>query len=71
MFVLRVFFFFLLFQVKYLMLILWFCHKDGGEFPAQVMLNDQQRFPRLDLGYAPILKPSPMVAELKLLSRSS
>lgn len=53
------------------MLILWFCHKDGGEVPAQAMLNDQQHFPGLDLGYAPILKPSPMVAELKLLSRSS
>lgn len=40
--------------------------KDG----AQEMLKDQQCFPSLDLGCALIPKPSPIMAELKLLSRS-
>lgn len=65
------FFFFFLFQVKGFMSVLWFCQKDGGEIPAQEMLNDQQRFPALALGCAPIPKPSLLVAELKLLGRSS
>lgn len=52
------------------MLVLWVCQKDGGKIPAQDMLKDQQLFPSLDLGCALIPKSSPMVAELKLLSRS-
>lgn len=51
--------------------ILWLWQKDGGEVPAQEMLKGQQCFPRLDLGCAPIPKPSPIMAELKLLGRSS
>lgn len=51
--------------------ILGFCQKDGGEVPAQEMLKDQQCFCGLDLGCVPIPKPSAIVAELKLLSRSS
>lgn len=51
--------------------ILGFCQKDGGEVPAQEMLKDQQRLRGLALGCAPIPKPSAIVAELKLPSRSS
>lgn len=60
----------ILFQVKDFTPVLWICQKDGGKIPVQEILKDQQCFSRLDLGCSLIPKPSPTVAELKLLSRA-